>query len=202
MPRPSPSLHAKDYKNSIKIGNNNKLWVSVQDKNKIYKWKELSNKLDIYKIYKIIKNILDKSKEDKIIKTRYDTLNKNIKNISKTLNICYEKLFINNLHLQLEDFNMTLTTDDYLGDDGYYAKNEVEKKLQTLLKDYNKDNFFIITDLDIYDYLTDKTLYIYGMITNQEIITNIKNIFLNIFKTQKIKFHIINKNIIHIVIKD
>ena len=41
--RPSPSEHAKDYKDKIKLGNDGLKYKSVKDINNVYRWKKVQN---------------------------------------------------------------------------------------------------------------------------------------------------------------
>jgi hypothetical protein len=66
--RPSPPFHAKDFMNKIKVGNDKLKYISVPDKNGVYKWKKYE-----------MKNTKKLTKKDKM-KTYYthDNGSKNI----------------------------------------------------------------------------------------------------------------------------
>lgn len=192
MVRLSPNEHAKDFRNKIKFGNNHKLWVSIPDKNGIFKWKELSDNLDIYKMYTLFNSDNKKNKYDKLIKLN--------KLLSKKLKLFYDKdRFIINLEYLVDNHNDEYSIFNYMGDDGFYSKYEVDEDLDELLQKNNSNNYFIITDLDIYNYLKTKIFYIYGIIESDNQLNNIKKIIKDIYKDYKINIDY-DKNMGHILI--
>lgn len=184
MVRHSPDEHAREFKNIIKLGNNSNLWVSKPDINQVYKWKELKNSYNIYKIYCIIKQ------ENNKIKIKYNNINKLIKQLSNKIKLEQTKYFLDNLHHVIESFNNEYKTSDYLGDDGWYGRYIVDDELKSLIEKYNTQYYFIINDLDIFLYFQTKTLFIYGYILDYKIVKELKKTFLEIFKNYIVKFYI------------
>jgi hypothetical protein len=71
MTRNSPSVHAKDFKNKTKKGNDGKEYISKPDKNGIYKWKLISHKSTPEKYFSqfgTIKKKYDASETEKKLK--------------------------------------------------------------------------------------------------------------------------------------
>lgn len=182
MTRKSPNDHAKKFQDYIKFGNNNNLWVSKPDINKVYKWKELKPSYDIYKIYSIIK------KENKNIQTRYKNMIMLLKQLSKKINLEHTKFFISNLEHLVESFDNKYKSNDYLGDNGFYGRYMVDDELKKIISSKNIDHSFIINDIDLYMYLETKKLFLFGIYTDKTIIKNIKQLILDIFKKFKVKF--------------
>lgn len=197
MVRQSPTEHAKDFKNIIKLGNNKNLWVSKSDINKVYKWKELKDSYNIYKLYSIIKE------DNPKIKLQYITISNLIKQLSKKIKLEQTKYFLHNLYQMIESFDNQYKTSNYLGDNGWYGKYIVNDELQSLIKKNNTLYYFIVNDLDIFMYFKTKMLYFYGYILDYNVIKDLKKIFLEVFKNYIIKFYISKQfNTCLITIKD
>lgn len=87
MTRNSPSVHAKDFKNKIKKGNDGEEYISRPDKNGVYKWKLISHKstpeeyfsqfgtfkkkYDATETEKKLKKIINEFKKHKIFLAKY-----------------------------------------------------------------------------------------------------------------------------------
>lgn len=196
MSRPSPSASAKDYKDIIKFGNNHVLWISKPDVNNVYKWKELKSSYNIYKIYTMINS------ENKKMKTRYDKLIKIIQSLKKKIKLEYINYFLNNLNILADDNNDEYPSNEYLGDDGDYARYSVDDDLKKLMEVNNSSYYFIINDMDVYEYFTSRELFIYGTCAGGKIDPQVKKIIQDAFKDYKIQFQFIYNNSYLITIKD
>lgn len=159
--RKSPTDHANDKKYMIRDGNDNKLWVSKPDKNKVFKWA----KVNVKNFISIASSIPIKPKYDY---ASFYNFFKKLK-LSNTICHCHDDLL-----LRIENvmgLGLTISEDDEIDcsdlnnftDDGsFYVDGDYEDKLKELYAKYPKKKTIILfTSLDlIYASLTNGTLHI------------------------------------------
>jgi|688.fasta_scaffold41329_3 hypothetical protein len=148
MVRNSPNEHAKDFKNEIKLGNDEENYISLPDKNNIYKWKKVSSNA-----IKHFKMITPQNKINKILKFDEKLINNTIKKLKKEL------MKFNIILIYLENMGRWYDGEyhfiDYLWSDGV---NELKNEYKIV--DEFKHSFMITDDIYVLNALqTGKLIF-------------------------------------------
>jgi hypothetical protein len=79
--RPSPSDHAKDFPDKLKVGNDENVYVSKKDKNGIYKWYKIEKKKNPEEYYQQFPNYITPNNDTKFFYNNLKNLRYDLKKI-------------------------------------------------------------------------------------------------------------------------
>lgn len=143
--RPSPSMHASEWKNKIKDGNDGRQYVSLPDKNGVYKWKKIKNGEEA----KTPEEYYSQFPENKKYIVKYDTYD-----VLSKLKLISDELTKHHIYIFPVGWKKVWWFIDFAWDD---ATNILKKKSYVYNKLTNKDTLFI--DVVSYIFFTENRLY-------------------------------------------
>jgi len=125
--RPSPPVSAQDYPNKIKEGNDGNKYISIADKNNIYKWKKISTKKSAEEYYKQYPGYQKAIYDTNFFLSRMSKLKKYLLKIGIKFYFIKWKLYGNN------SFDIEYFQEDYNLDENYILYSE--RRLYTDCRD-------------------------------------------------------------------